>query len=71
VNGREKFLLTTLAVVFISQIVTLGWGIHLCAKGEGLAACPEIGKRFDATYAVIISTTLALLTGSTMTSKKE
>tara|TARA_B100001964_G_C14046759_1_gene515129 strand:- start:268 stop:483 length:216 start_codon:yes stop_codon:yes gene_type:complete len=71
VNGREKFLLTTLAVVFISQIGTLGWGIHLCSKGGGLTACPEIGKRFDATYAVIISTTLALLTGSTMTSRKE
>ena len=69
-SGREKFLLTTLAVVFISQIVTLGWGIHLCAKGGGLNACPEIGKRFDATYAVIISTTLALLTGSALTQQK-
>ena len=64
--GRERFLLTMLAAVFVSQIGILGWGIYLCSKGGGLAACPEIGKRYEATYAVIISTPLALLTGSAL-----
>jgi len=70
VKHRESFLLIMLSAIFASQVAILGWGVYLCSKGGGLAVCPEIGKRYEATYAVIISTTLALLTGSALNQTK-
>jgi hypothetical protein len=37
-------------------------GLYYCAQHQGLKSCPEIGKRYEATFAVMIATTLALLT---------
>ena len=46
-----------------------GVGLFFCAKNGGLEACPEIGDRYTNTFTVMISTTLALLTGSAIAKK--
>ena len=40
-------------------------GLYLCAKSgpDVHEVCPELGDRYEATFAVMIATTLALLTG--------
>jgi len=63
-SGREKFLLTTLATVFASQIGMLGYGVYECAQHGGLKSCPKISETFQHTYATIVATTLALLTST-------
>lgn len=67
---REKFLLVLLASVFASQILLFAWAAMQCGAHGGLKVCPELGQRYDTTFAVMISTTLALLTGITATEGK-
>ena len=38
------------------------WSFY-CAKNGGLKTCPSLGDRYEQTFAVMIATTLALLTG--------
>ena len=66
-RGRERFLLWFLAAIISSQIIFLAWGAHYCAQNGGLAACPELAKRWETTYGVAIATVLALLTGRALT----
>ena len=54
-----------LAGIFAFQAGVFGLGAWYCAKNGGLQSCPELGKRYEATFAVMIATTLALLTGKT------
>ena len=60
---RQKFLLYMLAGIFTFQAGIFGVGLYYCANHNGLESCPEIGKRYEQTFAVMITTTLALLTG--------
>ena len=60
---RQKFLLYMLAGIFTFQAAMFGVGLSYCANHNGLESCPEIGKRYEQTFAVMIATTLALLTG--------
>lgn len=62
---ERRFLLWVLTGIFVFQAVTFGAGLYLCAKtGPNVQeVCPELGKRYEATFAVMIATTLALLTG--------
>ena len=60
---ERRFLLWMLTGIFIFQATTFGIGTYYCAKHGGLESCPELGKRYEATFAVMIATTLALLTG--------
>ena len=62
-SPRERFLLNLLAGVFSCQIAMLSFAVWQCSTHGGLKVCPRIGERYDTTFAVIISTTLALLTG--------
>jgi len=71
VNARERFLLYLLGSVFASQIVLFSWGVWQCGSHGGLKACPELGQRYDTTFAVMISTTLALLTGVSSNTPKQ
>jgi hypothetical protein len=64
VSFREKFLLYVLASIFASQILLFGWAAVQCGAHGGLKVCPALGQRYDTTFAVMISTVLALLTGS-------
>ncbi len=60
---KQKFLLYMLAGIFTLQGSIFVMGVYYCAKSKGLYSCPEIGRRYESTFAVMIATTLALLTG--------
>ena len=61
---RDIFLLWMLAGVFIFQAAVFIFAIYGCFSLGGLDNCPEIGRRYDQTFGVMIATILALLTGS-------
>ena len=63
---RERFLLYMLAGIFAFQAGTFGVGLYYCANNGGLENCPDLGKRYEQTFNVMIATTLALLTGSAL-----
>lgn len=65
--GKERFLLWLLASIFFYQAALFTYGVHECSliRRERIAnVCSDIGERYDTTFAVMISTTLALLTGN-------
>ena len=68
---REKWLLSILTGIFVVQAGVLVYGVSLCAKvapeNNVTEVCPELGKRFETTFATMIATTLALLTGGAIT----
>ena len=64
--SRERFLLYTLAGIFTFQAGVFGFGFYKCIENGGLEACPDLGKRYEHTFHVMISTTLGLLTGSAL-----
>ena len=72
--SKERFLLWMLAGIFSYQAAIFAFGIYQCAKESPVQSvmeiCPEIGKRYDTTFSLMVATTLALLTGSAI-SKKE
>ena len=53
-----------LGAIFAFQAGIFGLGLFWCARGGGLKSCPKIGERYEATFNVMIATTLALLTGA-------
>lgn len=67
---REKFLLYMLAGIFAYQAAVFTYGVYQCSKVRPMTSintiCPELGKRYEQTFSVMVATTLALLTGSTM-----
>ena len=52
-----------LAGIFIFEGLLFVAGFIACWRGGGLAACPELGDRYESTFSVMVATTLALLTG--------
>ena len=62
--NRERFLLYMLGAIFAFQAGIFGLGLFWCARGGGLKSCPKIGELYEATFNVMIATTLALLTGA-------
>ena len=60
-----------LACIFAFQAVIFGWGFIWCGRHGGLSACPEISKRYENTFNVMIATTLALLTGTAIAKKDD
>ena len=64
--AKEKFLLYMLAGIFTFQASIFGAGFYMCSQNGGLQSCPDIGDRYEQTFNVMIATTLALLTGSTL-----
>ena len=52
-----------LAGIFIFEGLLFAAGFIACWRGGGLAACPELGDRYESTFSVMVATTLALLTG--------
>ena len=64
--SKERFLLWMLAGVFTFQAGTFAYGLHNCIANGGLKACPELGRRYDQTFNVMLATLLGLLTGSTL-----
>ena len=74
---RERFLLYMLAGIFTYQATVFAFGLWQCSRVQPQIAiktvCPDIGKRYDQTFSLMVATTLALLTGSTIgkTNNKE
>jgi hypothetical protein len=61
---RERFLLSTLGFIFLFQIGMFGVSLKYCMDNGGLQTCPDIADTYEKTFNVMISTTLALLTGT-------
>lgn len=61
---KEKFLLSMLACIFLVQAGVFVYGFTKCMNSGGIANCPEVGRRYDQTFGLMVATTLALLTGS-------
>ena len=53
-----------LAGIFAFQALIFGAGVLWCGRNGGIQACPEISKRYENTFNVMVATTLALLTGT-------
>jgi hypothetical protein len=68
--SKEKFLLYMLAGIFTFQAGVFGVGLYYCANNGGLQSCPKLGDRYEQTFNVMIATTLALLTGSALSTKE-
>tara|TARA_R110002050_G_C8724083_1_gene496684 strand:- start:389 stop:598 length:210 start_codon:yes stop_codon:yes gene_type:complete len=68
--AKEKFLLYMLAGIFTFQAGIFGVGLYYCANNGGLQSCPKLGDRYEQTFNVMIATTLALLTGSALSTKE-
>ena len=64
--SKERFLLYMLAGIFTFQAGVFAFGLYTCSKMVVLKACPEIGKRYEQTFNVMVATVLALLTGSAL-----
>ena len=64
--SKERFLLYMLAGIFTFQASIFGAGFYMCSQNGGLQSCPDIGERYENTFNVMISVTLALLTGSAL-----
>ena len=71
--SKERFLLWMLAGIFTYQAGVFAFGLYQCSQVRPTQAitvvCPEIGKRYDQTFSLMIATTLALLTGSAIKDK--
>jgi len=67
--SKDRFLLYMLAGIFTFQAGVFAFGISWCARNGGIQTCPEIGKRYEQTFNVMIATTLALLTGQAIKEK--
>jgi hypothetical protein len=61
---HRSFLLKLLAGIFFFQACLFSTAFVACWMNGGLKSCPDIGKRYDATFTVMIATTLALLTNN-------
>lgn len=61
--SKERFLLWMLATIFALQGALFVGGLYMCANNGGLKSCPEIGRRYEQTFGVMIATVLALLSG--------
>ena len=66
--NRERFLFWMLAGIFIFEGLLFTAGFVACWRGGGLQACPQLGDRYEATFSVMVATTLALLTGGAVVS---
>ena len=64
--AKERFLLYMLAGIFVFQGGVFAIGLYQCANNGGLKSCPDLGDRYEQTFNVMITSTLALLTGSAL-----
>ena len=64
--SRERFLLHMLAFIFAFQGTMFTYHAYICHIEGGWNTCPELNEQYEDTFAVMVSTTLALLTGSNL-----
>ena len=70
--SKERFLLRMLAAIFVFQAGLFAVGTFSChtQRATDQSACPELGRRYDQTFGVMIATVLALL-GASKTNSSE
>ena len=68
---RQRFLLWFLAAIFASQMVVFGTFMAACWHEGGTQQCPQIATRYEETFALWISVTLALLTGVSLNKEEQ
>jgi len=61
---ERRFLLWLLTGIFTFQACTFGVGLFYCTRPGGIEHCPDLADRYEQTFTIMISTTLALLTGN-------
>ena len=68
--STKRFLLWMLASIFTYQAGIFAFGLYRCSVITPHTAitevCPDIGRRYDETFTLMITSVLALLTGSTL-----
>lgn len=65
--SKERFLLKLLTAIFAFQALLFSFAVVKCASLHQQNindACPELGRRYDQTFGVMIATVLALLGAS-------
>lgn len=66
--SSKKFLLWLLAGVFLYQASLFTYAFHKCSHVtptiDVRVVCPEIGKRYEQTFSLMIATILGLYSGS-------
>ena len=67
--SKERFLLYMLAGIFAFQAGTFAVGLYYCANNGGLKSCPDLGDKYEQTFNVMVTSTLALLTGNAIREK--
>ena len=69
--AKERFLLYLLGGIFVFQGTLFTYAFYKCTtirpEVEIRQICPDIGDRYEATFNLMVATTLALLTGSAIT----
>ena len=73
---KTFFLLYVLCAVFATQAGMLFYAGIWCANNSKVEnrkehVCPELGQRYDDTFNLMISTTLALLTGAHLSRRSD
>ena len=68
--NRERFLLYLLGGIFGCQVAIFGTGLVYCMNNGGPKTCPNISQSYEKTFNVMIATTLALLTGASLSNNK-
>lgn len=63
---RQSFLLKLLAGIIAFQAFVFSVALIFCSRNGGLKNCPELGDRYEQTFNIMITTTLALLTGNSV-----
>jgi len=66
--STKRFLLWMLALIFTYQAGIFAYGFYTCGqitpKTVITEVCPDIGRRYDETFTLMITSVIALLTGS-------
>ena len=66
--ATKRFLLWILASIFTYQAGIFAFGFYKCSQvtpnTDIRNVCPEIGQRYDETFTIMITSVIALLTGT-------
>lgn len=66
--STKRFLLWMLASIFTYQAGIFAYGLYACSKVTPQTSisdvCPDIGRRYDETFTVMVTSVIALITGS-------
>jgi hypothetical protein len=66
--STKRFLLWLLASIFTYQAGIFAYGFYKCSEilpeTDIAEVCPDIGRRYDETFTLMVTSVIALITGS-------